>query len=585
MRRSPLIALLVGPLVSCGGEPPVVKSPPYAALDGRTTNPGGHFGPEEVGPPVTTTRGKISVVKRTAKEMYYEHQLSEFRYASQTYFTVVREGETNSTIGWYSRVVVTPEGEVYVTKATGMWFELDPATYKTVDRVKIVQLLSDGAPMKGGSGSELFIMFDKPRKERANSYSAKSWDATGTLVKAWDDISGSATGPMIRIGKLDVFFPVGPNGERTAQFLDERHLPKGEPIVGFEELRMSLPNGKGTHSYLARPSRKDPSLYALMLENGTFDTPPELIGMRRMPTKSERAGQSDKASDAQSSVWLMGYETKAGKRWGWAASDFSEQSGPIWSTVKTIEGPELTTLYTGQALEAGSNVAPLAYLVAEDALTKKWNALVPRLPLGSLTKESFASEQEAVAASELACRTTIAATRKEAAEKAAAERAANEATKKAIADRRTNGGATKDKDERWASAMNNWRANFGSPDDTAMQLGGVYLVDWMLERKGSRIEMLERAVSEAKKFDPVAEQKLATMLKVAKDRVTATKKEEEAQAKANARTPAVNYERSTQSSYEPSYGTPHTYDIRTGVRSDTQSLLNWTYGQQNWKPY
>jgi hypothetical protein len=590
MQQRILVVASLGLVVACSSAQKRVQFSSYAAVDGRTTNPGRHFGPEQFGPPISLPDGsRISVVKRVCKENYFDDETDEFRSSGLEVYTVVREGEINTGPGFYRKLVVTPEGDVIVAKykskqsSEPSWFDLDLKTYREAKHVAPVDLVQTaGEPMQAGRGSPMFVMrYDFKTKPGESRRTAKTWDARGKLVGSWDKlVKSSKSGSWLpSVGKLKLLFTTGPSGERLAQILDDQHRPMGDPFANFEEISMAMPrdsNGsRATRLFLARPSPKDPSMYTLLLENGTFDAPPGLIGVRRMPRVSERAAEVHRNRDDSSGLWLVAFE---GERWGWAASDFSQESGPIWSNVKLVEGPALSALYVNF-----TNGAPLVYLVSEDATTRKWTAFTPEFPLESFAKEDAANEGEAVALSERACQALV----DESKMNEATKLAASEAAKKAAADRRIAGGASKDKDERWETAMKYWRSNLGSPDDTAMQLGGVYLVDYVLQFKTTRPELLQRAVSEAKKFDPIAEKKIAATLKDVQAAAASRKKEREAQEAAErlqASAPVDNSSRSTQLQWEPGQGKPTKYDARTGARSDTQAIQDWTYGRSKYKP-
>ena len=206
---------ILGLVVGCGSAQKRVQFSTFAAVDGRTTNPGRHFGLEQFGPPISLPDGsRISVVKRVCKESYFDDETEEFRSSGQEFYTVVREGETNTGPGFYRKLVVTPEGDVMVAKykskqsSEPTWFDFDLKTYKEAKRpdpVDVVQ--AAGEPMQAGRGSPMFVMRYAPRS-KVGEHTAKTWDASGKLVRSWDKLvqSPKSSGWLSSVGKLKPAF-------------------------------------------------------------------------------------------------------------------------------------------------------------------------------------------------------------------------------------------------------------------------------------------------------------------------------------------------------------------------------------------
>lgn len=124
----------------------------------------------------------------------------------------------------------------------------------------------------------------------------------------------------------------------------------------------------------------DPDLYALPYFDGA-PTPREVIGVKPVSP----------------AVWIVAYDTPAGRRWGPLTWSPRELRGPTWKALTLAPAPSLAKLLGETA--PGAKAAD-SYLVAqrEDG---RWIALLSfAAPLVPATAQDFATPHEAVAAAE-----------------------------------------------------------------------------------------------------------------------------------------------------------------------------------------
>lgn len=132
--------------------------------------------------------------------------------------------------------------------------------------------------------------------------------------------------------------------------------------------------------------QKEPDLYALPQFAGA-PTPPSLVGVKPLSP----------------AIWLVAYDTPAGRRWGALAWSPSALSGPRWRAHVSAPGPVLSELLR----ESAPARPDQSYLVVQEE-DGKWRALLPfAAPLCPATATAQATAELAVAEAEQQARRTL----------------------------------------------------------------------------------------------------------------------------------------------------------------------------------
>jgi hypothetical protein len=126
----------------------------------------------------------------------------------------------------------------------------------------------------------------------------------------------------------------------------------GTPVEGIA-FEPHFPNPVRHETALLAPAEGRPGLYRRLETDGRLTSPNQSVGFIPMSRRPSQRNASllnfgPRYDDRPMATgFLLVYETESGVRYGWASSQLSHHTGPIWRDARIIESPRLTHLGVG----------------------------------------------------------------------------------------------------------------------------------------------------------------------------------------------------------------------------------------------